>query len=609
MEWTAERDEQIWADIGTRSAADVAAALALPRAAVSARLLEIARARVAGGLDVAAAARHMRVREDALARFCAAPAPAPAPTEVSNRGKPWTAEQDDALWESAHLPHAALAQRFARSAKAIQLRLVLLATKRAVDAKTAAAHLGMGEDAFAAAVASLRAPRAPRAPRAAHAAHAARSSKVQKEPPLVFTADQIIAIEAACGGADSADGADGAPWHSILLTGPAGTGKSFVVAEIAARARAAGRAVVLTSTTGTAALQIGGRTLHSFLGIGRGEGAVVAWVARAGAKARERVCAVQTLVIDEVSMLDAGFVDAASEYMSALRGDPAPFGGAQLIFVGDFCQLPPVSARSSFAFEAAAWRRLAPRVCLLTTVMRQADGEFQALLARARVGRPTAADVERLDACFATEFAAGVEPTRLCALNRDADAINQRELAAMLAAGAAPVNFDRRGRDAGWAQSMGIPDAFTACIGAQVMVTRNLRAAKAADLANGTRGVIEGVTAEAVTLRLVSGLRVDVPFVRVDEEPELAPAGEASGAAKKRGAGATFMPLQLAWAISIHKSQGATLDAVEVDLSTVFAPGQAYVALSRCRDLACLRVTSVTAGAFQCHPAVRAFYG
>ena len=640
-----------------RPVAEVAQEVNRPRAAVSMRLLELARQRVLAGMPAADAARHLRVTPELLQRYCdrapAAPAPAagaagtgaagsdavsnaadsaaadfeaagsdepaaepaagPAKEPTANRGKPWTEELDEQLWAQAKKASAALQKSFGRSGESIRLRLLRIARDKAVVMGTsaAAAHIKMTPEEFAAALAREDARDAARG-----AARASAKVRAPPAPPVAepeLTEDQAAAV-AAAGSARA--------WGSILLTGAAGTGKSFVLARIAAAARAADRTVALTATTGAAALQIGGRTLHSFLGIGRGDGVPAAWVARAGAGARDRVRAVQTLVVDEVSMLDAALVDGVSEYMSALRADPAPFGGVQLIFVGDFCQLPPVAkgaAHANFAFQSAAWARLAPQTCLLTTVKRQSDADFQRLLERARLGRPTAADVARLDECFATEFGA-VEPTRLCALNRDADAINQRELQRLLAAKAAPVRVaavTRGGAQGeGWAASMGIPGEFSACIGAQVMVTRNLRTARL-ELANGTRGVIEGIVragsasgasaadAEitAIVLRLTTGQLCEVPLARVSEDgmPE---------ASKKKASrvGATYAPLQLAWAISIHKSQGATLDAVEADLSTVFAPGQAYVALSRCRDLACLRVTGVTAAAFQCHPAVRAFY-
>ena len=148
----------------------------------------------------------------------------------------------------------------------------------------------------------------------------------------------------------------------------------------------------------------------------------------------------------------------------------------------------------------------------------------------------------------------------------------------------------------------GVPAEFVSAVGAQVMVTRNTRAAGGRPLANGTRGVLLGIAAgedgapTGASVRLASGAAIEVPFVgAVDAD------GPAQG-------GPAYVPLQNAFAISIHKAQGATLDAVEVDLNGVFAPGQAYVALSRARDLGCARVTGATPATFQCHPAVREFY-
>jgi ATP-dependent DNA helicase PIF1 len=529
----------------------------------------------------------------------------------SVRGKRWTSEQDDALWESGAAP--------GRSDRARRLRQLKLACTRidagALSEEEALTHIGASatelaqfrareetpraasaaaDAASAAAEAATPAAGAPAPPRAA------RPPKAPAAPPAPppLTPDQEAALAAAHSG------------QSILLTGPAGTGKSYAVAAIARDARERHpepHAVALTAATGTAAMVIGGRTLHSWLGCGRGEGLANMWLesGRGGPGAwrdgpkQARIRAARVLILDEVSMIAADFLDGASAYLSNIREDPAPFGGLQVIFVGDFAQLPPV--RGPFAFTAKSWQTLAPVVCQLTTVVRQADPEFQEMLQRLRRGRPLPEDIARLEECRATTFASGITPTRLCALNRDADAINQRELAALLESGAAPVEISTatRGGAAGanWATSAGIPGAFVAAIGAQVMVTRNITDRTGAiELANGTRGVLVAADETTATIRRMDGTVRVLAFARAIDE------GNSRNSA-------SFIPLQLAWAISIHRSQGATLDALEVDLGpSVFEAGQAYVAISRARDLASVRITRLDPRVFRCHPAVLAFY-
>ena len=539
-------------------------------------------------------------------------------------GKHWTPEQDALLWASASNP-----PNMGRTETAIRLRLLKLASMKIDSGEMtedaalmymskpklgfADPNLGFADPklGFADLKKSLAKFResTPAAKKTVKPAKAAPAPA----PTAVSTPDQQFAIEAILTG------------ESILLTGPAGTGKSFTIGQITGKVTTQNRAIVLTASTGTAALQIGGRTLHSWLGIGRGglnidqrsvtvSELAAEWAACASAAARTRIRtaaqAKSLLVIDEVSMLDAKFLDCTSEYLSALCGDPTPFGGIQVLFVGDFCQLPPV--RGAFAFTSMHWKRLAPRICLLSTIMRQTEVEFQQMLQRLRMGEGTADDCAQLKKCLKRDGAeaasadATIIPTRLCALNRDSDAINQRELNALLVAGAEPftVAAKHTGGEQGvaWAKSMGIPDAFSACIGAQVMVTRNLTDGSGKiTCANGTRGVV--TTAEtganhagSITIRLTSGASRTIPITRASDG--------------NSRTGSSFMPLQLAWAISIHKSQGATLDSVEIDLGpSIFEAGQAYTALSRARSLDCVRLTRFESiGVFRCHPDVLEYY-
>ena len=665
--WTPELDTLIWGLASTQSPADFAPSLELSAAEIRMRLLHLACERVnSGQVALEEAAHVLRVRPESLARICgtnAVPTAASATADTTasatasvtadttasatasvtaditnsidaaidaavdsdavsgadsgaanaNRGKPWTAEQDARALAAvqAGQPLAAIGRELGRTETAIRLHLLDLAARR-LDAgaalEDAAAYARVSAEALTAHIAHKAERAGHKAPRAEQKAAAGRPPRRGQRgaaaerlvPELELTPDQAAALAAVQAGG------------SILLTGPAGTGKSFTVGAIERWARGAGRVLAKTATTGTAALQIGGKTLHSWLGIGRGdtaagpEAATKAWQAFASRAAVSRVQAAQLLIVDEVSMLDAAFLDAASGYLSAVRGDRAPFGGLQLVLVGDFCQLPPV--RGAFAFTGAAWARLAPRTCLLTTVRRQPAADFQEMLMRLRLARGLDADFDRLEECRDTEFMHGVEPTRLCARNAAADKINQEALADLLAAGAVPLEFETKtgggGTGASWAASLGIPGATVACIGAQVMVTRNITSSTTGALvaANGTRGVVESVVVGAdgaqtgVVLRQASGARCTIPYTRVVDEGNTRHS-------------ASFMPLQLAWAISIHKSQGATLDALEVDLgASIFEAGQAYVALSRARDLSCVRVTGLSRTAFRCSPAVLEFY-
>lgn len=501
--------------------------------------------------------------------------------DSSNKGRKWKPAEDAALVEASRTGRkmVELAVELGRTPGALHSHLQhIAATAAAANSVAAAAAMtGLSVAAVEDAVRKHRSvPSAPFAPFAA----------VPLSPPTPVTAtqEQRAALVAVRGGRD------------VLLTGPAGTGKSFTVGLIVADARAMGKSVAVTATTGAAATLVGGMTIHSFLGIGTGGRPLpeLLWNARAprNKRALERVRAFDLLVVDEVSMMSDALFDKAIAYIDALRGGRR----YALVLTGDFCQLPPVEGR--FAFHAEAWKRRAPTVVQLTRLLRQTDdAPFQAMLGRLRWGRPSDEDLATLRALRATAFDGGVEPTRLHSRNAEVDRINGAAFDALLATGAPSrvyARYARGERAKTWADATNIPESVRLAVGAQVMVTRNL---PALGLVNGSRGVVAALQADAVVVTTHAGGRATLRAVPIacEADPELA---------------CLALPLRLAYALSIHKSQGVTLDALEVDLGpSVFECGQGYVAISRARSLASVRVLDVDARAFRAHPDVVAFYG
>lgn len=498
---------------------------------------------------------------------------------AGNKGKRWTDGEDATLLAAMRASTGihAIASELGRSVGAVSGRLLTLAAKAmdgGASAEEAAAATGVAPELLRNFAITAKAGPAAAAAAAAAAAPAAAAAKP--------TDEQRAACNAVRAGRD------------VLITGPAGTGKSFTVALLIAQAHAAGKSVAVTATTGAAAALINGMTLHSFLGIGTGEKPLdsLLWHARHRAtRAAARVVALDVLVVDEASMLSAELFDKVVAYVHALRGGK-PF---QLVLTGDFCQLPPV--RGEFAFKAEAWAKRAPRVVQLTRLLRQLDdAPFQAMLMRLRWGDVTDADLDALRGLRDTPFAEGVEPTRLYPRNAEVDRVNGERFDALLAAGAetrAYVRLARGERAKAWADAAHVPERVDLAVGAQVMVTRNL---PDLGLFNGSRGVVVALAPEAVRIKCAHGsATLGRVAIACESEPELS---------------ATAMPLRLAYALSIHKCQGVTLDAMEVDLGpSVFECGQGYVALSRARSLASVRVLDVDARAFRVHPEVAAFYG
>jgi len=552
----------------------VAAEIGRTAHAVFCRQQVCAARRVAGGATLAEAAEAAGLSE-AEAREGVA----------LHQARAWTDADDAALLAqaAAGTKPAAAAEALGRTPGAVRSRLHALA------AKAVAGGRDVAEVALATGV-NLERLRAAAPARTEAQAEAQAQAQAQAQAEAAQPTDeQRAALAAVRAGRD------------VLITGPAGTGKSFAVALVLAQAAAAGKRVAVTATTGAAAALVGGTTLHSFLGIGTGERPLdqLLWHARHRAtRALARIEALDVLVVDEASMLSAALFDKVVAYVHALRVG-RPF---QLVLTGDFCQLPPV--QGAFAFTSETWAKRAPTVVQLTRLLRQdGDAPFQAMLMRLRWGEVTGADLDALRALRATTFPEGVEPTRLYPRNDAVDRVNAERFQELLDAGAPTRGYDRavgggahhRERAKAWADAAGIPARVELAVGAQVMVTRNL---PELGLVNGSRGVVVALAPDAVTVRCVhAGHHATLrPIVMACEsEPELQ---------------ALAMPLRLAYAMSIHKSQGVTLDAMEVDLGpSVFEYGQGYVALSRARALTSVRVLDVDARAFRVHPAVATFYG
>ncbi|XP_047621714.1 ATP-dependent DNA helicase PIF1 isoform X1 [Phacochoerus africanus] len=415
--------------------------------------------------------------------------------------------------------------------------------------------------------------------------------------------------------------------QSIFFTGSAGTGKSYLLKRILGSLPPTG--TVATASTGVAACHIGGTTLHAFAGIGSGQAPLAQCVAlaqRPGVRQGWLNC--QRLVIDEISMVEADLFDKLEAVARAVRQQDKPFGGIQLIICGDFLQLPPVTkgpqppqfcfqvpltpgpnphsgllcslTPSPCTHQAKSWRKCVPVTLELTEVWRQADKTFISLLQAVRLGRCSDEVTRQLRATAAHKVGRdGIVATRLCTHQDDVALTNEKRLQELPGE---LHSFEAMDSDPEQAQTLDaqcpVGQHLHLKLGAQVMLVKNLAVSQG--LVNGARGVVVGFEAEGRGLPQVRFLCGVTEVIRADHWIVQASGGQLLSRQQ--------LPLQLAWAISIHKSQGMSLDCVEISLGRVFASGQAYVALSRARSLQGLRVLDFDPMVVRCDPRVLRFY-
>lgn len=373
---------------------------------------------------------------------------------------------------------------------------------------------------------------------------------------------------------------------NVFLTGSAGTGKTYVLNAYIKYLQERNVSVAITASTGIAATHMNGQTIHSWSGMGVKDQLSYGDLIRMKEKKylEKNITTARVLIIDEVSMLHKKQLDMLDEILRLFKNPELPFGGIQIVLSGDFFQLPPVTKneetnKEKFAFMAKAWVEAGLTICYLTDQYRQTDNDLNQLLNEIRSGLVSDTSMKLLDEAVYTRFK--FEPTRLYSHNFDVDRQNQMELE-MLAGSEEVFVAKAKGREVlreMLQKSVLAPETLVLKENARVMFVRNNYEK---NIMNGMLGVVTGFSDETgyPMVKLLSG-RV------MEAEPEMWSMNDEGG---KTLASFTQVPLRLAWAITVHKSQGMTLDAAEIDLSKTFERGQGYVALSRLKDMDGLRL-------------------
>lgn len=387
--------------------------------------------------------------------------------------------------------------------------------------------------------------------------------------------------------------------HHVFLTGPAGSGKTTVLNKFIEWAQGEGMKVAVTASTGIAATHLGGTTIHSWCGIGIADTMSEYEIDELTQKEwlHSRLVATEILVIDEVSMLHSYRLDLVDQVLRTVRQIEEPFGGVQVVLSGDFFQLPPINRGGSgpdhFAFEAQSWGQLAPMICYLDTVYRQSDDPLLQVLNEMREGQLSEDSEELLKDRMEEELPDTMTPTRLFTHNADVDVLNDEELSKLSTAMEVFEMTSTGKRSA--VQSLKkyclAPVTLKLKVGAAVMFVKN----------NYQEGYVNG------TLGTVVDFEYGHPIVETADGRTIAVETE-SWAYEQNGvqqADIRQLPLRLAWAITVHKSQGMTLDAAEIDLSKSFVPGMGYVALSRIRSLDGLYLRGINTQALAVNPVVK----
>ncbi len=380
----------------------------------------------------------------------------------------------------------------------------------------------------------------------------------------------------------------------LFITGGAGTGKSHLTRELIAHLGREGKRIAVLGSTGVAAVNVGGQTVHSFFHLGLSQNlGELAMMDRKNRRLREllqTIARLDLIVIDEVSMIGAALLE-----MIGFRLRAAGFSG-RVIFVGDFYQLPPVVTAqrgqgdlftARWAFESDFWQELNPALLELSTPWRNDDPAFMALLDRLRRGQMGPEDEALLVRFGAQQRVLGQDPTHLHGRNREVDSLNHQRLSALNAPekmleaslevkpGCNPARIER------FIKNLPVAPRFKLKEATPVLFCANKRGS----YVNGDRGVVLEFDTEGVLVQKASGEILLVEpheFILSEHTPE----EEVQLASFKQ------IPLRPAWAVTIHKSQGMGLSPLVVNLDHIFEAGQLYVALSRSSDPAALFIQS-----------------
>ncbi|XP_042905170.1 ATP-dependent DNA helicase PIF1 [Parasteatoda tepidariorum] len=390
--------------------------------------------------------------------------------------------------------------------------------------------------------------------------------------------------------------------RNVFFTGSAGTGKSFLLKRILGAL--APESTFATASTGVAACQIGGITLHSFAGIGTGNAPIQQCIDQVQRKIRTlswKQC--KHLIVDEISMVDGEFFQKLEKIARVVRNNDKPFGGIQLILSGDFLQLPPVSKKGEnklFCFQSSAWDKCIDVNIELHAVKRQSDRNFIQILQDVRKGRSSAALIQKLKSTSNQNIDKdGILATKLSTHKDDVDIINKSHLEQLTGQSQFFFAVDNAPDLSQFINNhCPVGNKLELKVGAQVMLMKNLDLQRG--LVNGARGVVLGFDPSKQKLPVVKfacGAKEVINYEKWSFRAH-------SGMMLVR----KMLPLKLAWAMSIHKSQGMTLDCVEVSLARVFECGQAYVALSRARCLDGLRVLDIEPSSIRANAQVLKFY-
>lgn len=367
---------------------------------------------------------------------------------------------------------------------------------------------------------------------------------------------------------------------SALLTGAAGTGKTYVLNKFIRRAKKAGKSVAVTATTGLAATHLNGTTIHAWSGIGVHDAIDKHMVAKLGKTRQELIKKADILVIDEISMLHDFRLDMVEAVLRQVRDVSEPFGGVQVVLCGDFFQLPPVNRREgrqgSFVTASQAWQLGNFEVCYLEKQYRQVgDQDYTDILNGIRAGFLSRTQLDALQARTQAVDDPFAAKTRLLTVNVDVDSVNNAQLDELPGELHEYEMSTHGGKNyvEQLQRSCLAPDVLRLKKGAQVMFIKNAQDRR---YVNGTLGMVVGFedATDYPIVELVNGRNI----VAKPETWELMDGD-------KRRAQLMQLPLRLAWAITVHKSQGMTLDAARIDLSRAFVEGMGYVALSRVRGL------------------------